>query len=563
VLLNLVGNAIKFTADGEVEVRVENQNQKSEVRSQRSVGENQRSEVRGPKTEGDEASSPTSLTSDLCPLTSDLRFTVRDTGIGIPLDKQEQIFRAFEQEDTSTTRRYGGTGLGLTIASRLVSLMGGAISVDSAPGHGSTFAFTARFGRQPDLSEPLTVAPPVSLQNLPVLVVDDNSTNRHILQEWLRAWQMKPETVGDGIAAMDALWHGIARGSPYPLVLLDARMPDTEGLALAAKMRERAELAGTRIILMTSGERPGDLARLRDLRVSAHVLKPLHQQELLETIYQVMSRAPAAGGGLPAHVRPAPAVAGPRLHLLVAEDNDFNARLLEQLLQRRGQDVRLASDGGAALRLAETGGFDVLLLDLHMPELDGFQVAEAIRRREQTTGGRLPIIALTARSRKEDRERCLAAGMDGFLAKPIQANELWAAINQVVSAKSPAKVSSPSLINARVLLAACGNDTGILEKICQRFRAHLPDHLQVIADALRDGDAPRLREAAHKLCGMISTFSTEAGGVASDLEDQAARGELEGASAMVEQLRALGQELMRATEGLSLERLREQAASGA
>ena len=255
VLLNLVGNAIKFTDAGEVVVRVE---------------------VAGdPAAEGDVG----------------LRFTVRDTGIGIPRDQHERIFRAFEQEDSSTTRKYGGTGLGLTIAARLVALMGGQIAVESEPGRGSTFAVTARFGLQPHPTEPLAARPPVLLRGLRVLVVDDNPTNRHILEEWLRGWQMDPAAVGDGLAAMGALWDAASLGQPYPLVLLDARMPDTDGLAVAAWIRERAALSAIRIILLTSGDRPGDPARSRELRIDAHLLKPVLQDELLEAIYRVMSRA--------------------------------------------------------------------------------------------------------------------------------------------------------------------------------------------------------------------------------------------------------------------------------
>src|SRR5205814_2621824 len=258
VLLNLAGNAVKFTDEGEVVVRVEiNQGD-------------------GPP--------PSPGAGEV-----GLRFTVCDTGIGIPPDQQARIFRAFEQEDTSTTRKYGGTGLGLTIASRLVALMGGTITVDSAPGRGSTFAFTARFGQQPHPPEPVPAQPPVSLHNLPVLVVDDNATNRHILAEWLRGWKTDPTAVDDGMAAMDALWHRAANGRPYALVLLDARMPDADGLAVAAMIRERAELAATRIMLLTSGERPGDPARVRELRIDAQLLKPVQQDELLETIFRVMS----------------------------------------------------------------------------------------------------------------------------------------------------------------------------------------------------------------------------------------------------------------------------------
>ena len=405
VLLNLVGNAIKFTEAGEVVLRVEANSEA--VHDEEAI----------------------------------IRFAVTDTGIGIPHEKQATIFRAFEQEDSSTTRRYGGTGLGLTIAARLVNLMGGTITLESEPGRGSTFAFTARFGRQPHPPEPAADRLPGLLSNMSVLIVDDNATNRQILEEWLRGWQMKPVVRGDGLAALDAIWHSAASGRPFPLVLLDARMPDTDGLTLAATIRERVELAATRIILLTSGDFSGDLARFRELGIDAHLLKPVQQDELLETIYRVMSRAK---GSTPTPIELAPgpeaASAAPAttssLHILVAEDNEFNAQLLEQLLRRRGHYVRVASNGREALALAQERVFDLLLLDVHMPELDGFQVVSAVRERERTSDRHLPVIALTARSRKEDRERCLAAGMDEFLSKPVRAADLWTAIDRVVGARS-------------------------------------------------------------------------------------------------------------------------------
>jgi PAS domain S-box-containing protein len=526
VLLNLVGNAVKFTDAGEVEVRVE-------------------------------------VAGDLAPEEVGLRFTVRDTGIGIPRVQQERIFRAFEQEDTSTTRKYGGTGLGLTIASRLVALMGGTITVDSEPGRGSSFGFTARFGRRPHEPESDVPRQPI-LHQLRVLIVDDNETNRHILEEWVRGWQMEPAAVGDGLAALDALWDAVHAGQPYALVLLDGRMPDTDGLALAAKIRQRAELAATPIILLTSADHPSDLARSRELRIDAHLLKPVQQDELLETTYRVMSRGnggappPASLAGEGEQTQALAPAARP-LRILVAEDNEFNAQLLEQLLGRRGHRVGLANNGRDALRLAGEGGFDLLLLDVHMPELDGFQVVQALRERERTTGSHLPIIALTARSRKEDRERCLAAGMDDFLAKPIQASDLWVAIDRVVGERPAADRPAPGLLDPRVLLAACGGDAAILDKICQAFRARLPDHLKAVQDALRDRDAPRLREAAHKLSGMVAAFSTVAGSVASELEDHAAQGQLEEARPLVARLQAMAEELMRLAGGLWLDALRDQA----
>ncbi|MDB5307582.1 MAG: domain S-box protein [Gemmataceae bacterium] len=444
VLLNLVGNAIKFTEDGEVVVRVE------------VVGEPAPEEV------------------SVC-------FAVSDTGIGIPADKQEKVFRAFEQEDTSTTRKYGGTGLGLSIAARLVVLMGGTIAVQSEPGRGSTFAFTAKFGRPPHPTEETPALPPVLLRDLQVLVVDDNPTNRHILEEWLRDWQMSPTVVGDGVAVMDVLWDAASVGRPYPLVLLDARMPDTDGLALAARIRERAALSAIRIILLTSGDRPGDPARSRELRIDAHLLKPVQQDELLKTIYRVMSRARGDArtaveepGREPAAV-PVPTAAP--LHILVAEDNEFNAQLMEQLLTRWGHRLRLATNGREALTLAGKGPFDLLLLGVHMPELDGFEVVQAIRERERAAGGHLPVIALAARSRNEDRERCLAAGMDDFLTKPIRPADLLAAIDRLAPAPGvsrpvqPARVEPVSLLDPVAVRRACGDDEEALQGRVEEARS--------------------------------------------------------------------------------------------
>ncbi|HKB42680.1 MAG TPA: response regulator [Gemmataceae bacterium] len=535
VLLNVVGNAIKFTEQGEVVVQVD----------------------------GEAAAEPAGQQEVV------LRFSVRDTGIGIPPDQQERIFRAFEQEDTSTTRKYGGTGLGLTIASRLVALMGGQIRVTSAPGQGSTFAFTVRFGLQPHPAEP-TAAPPALLRHLPVLIIDDNATNRHILLEWLRDWQMDPAAAGDGVAAMGALWEAVARGRPYALVLLDARMPDTDGLALAAEIRKRAELSATRIILLTSGDCPTDWPRTRELRIDAYLLKPIQQDELLERIYQVMSRTPgdAPREAQPAAERetaPAPASAQAHLHILVAEDEEFSARFMEQLLAHAGHRVRMTINGREALRLAEEGIFDLLLLDIHMPELDGFGVIGAIRERERATGGHLPVIALTARSRKEDRERCLAAGMDDFVTKPVAAAALLAAIDRLVSTHPVSQPDqadagpSGSLLDPIAVLTACGDDAEGLRRMCQDFQTYAPARLAEVGEALRDGDAPRLRQAAHKLCPLLLAFSTIAGNVASDLEDHAAQGQLEEARTLVGRLETMAEELLRLVGALSLDALRGQA----
>jgi CheY-like chemotaxis protein len=385
--------------------------------------------------------------------------------------------------------------------------------------------------------------------------------------------------------------------------------------------------------LLTSGDRPGDLVRFREQRVNAHLLKPIQQDELLETIYRVMSRTTEdkergrqgdkeKGSEPSISLSPSLLVSlssSNPLNILVAEDNEFNAQLLEQLLVRRGHRVRLANNGREALsqlgiRSQESGvrnqeprvesqqagtnsslipdsclltpeltpdsrpltpDFDLLLLDVHMPELDGFQVAQAVRERERIAGGHLPVIALTARARKEDRERCLAAGMDDFLTKPIQSADLWAAIDRVMATreKRRSKIEDrrskiekemdaavdpqSSILDPRALLAVCGGDAVILEKICEAFRDCLPDQLTAVQDALREEDTVRLRESAHKLCGMVAAFSTVAGEAASELEDQAAQGRLEEARPLVEKLETMADELMRLAGSLSLETLRQ------
>jgi len=510
VLVNLVGNAIKFTDQGEVEIRVG-------LADDRAAD----GEVR-------------------------VAFSVRDTGIGIARGKQAAIFHAFEQEDTSTTRRYGGTGLGLTIAARLIGLMGGRIAVDSAPGSGSTFSFTADFQRPAGAATADEGGPPVHLRGLRVLVVDDNALNRRIVERWLRGWEVEPTAVADGMAAMDALWHGVASGRPHAVAVLDARMPDTDGFTLAAKIRERGELATTRIILLSSGSHPTDAARCRELGIHAYLLKPVPQSELLGALQAAMGQA--TGEPQPA---PAPA-ATRRLSVLVAEDNELNSQHFHQLLVRRGHEARLVSNGREAMQLLERARFDLMLLDLHMPDMDGFQVIRALRDRERSTGAHLPVIALTARARPEDHDRAIAAGMDDFLAKPIDAAQLWATMERVTAAAEPGPRPAGAALDPDAVLAACGGDAAILEKICEVFRAHLPSDLAGVEHALREGDTSKLREAAHKLSAMVAAFSTRAGQIASDLEDCAAAGELERARRLVHELRRTCDEILAGMGGMSL-----------
>jgi two-component system, sensor histidine kinase and response regulator len=365
------------------------------------------------------------------------------------------------------------------------------------------------------------------------------------------------------VAAMDALRRRAAYGQPFSLVLLDASMPGTDGLTVAAMIREVPELAATRIILLTSGDRPGDPGRFSELRIDAHLLKPLQQDELLETICRVMApsedSAPLTAPPVSDREAATAACASPTpLHVLVAEDDELSRQVLEQVLIRQGHRVWLASNGREALTLAEEGGFDLLLLDVHMPELDGFQVVQAVRERELTAAGHLPVIALTARSRKEDGDRCLAAGMDAFLTKPVRPADLWATIERVLKSRSAPQPTSLDLLDAPVLLAACGGDATLLRKMCHSFQTQVPEHLAAIRDALRDQDALRLREAAHKCSGMLSTFSTVAGDLVGNLEDLAAGAQLDKALPILEQLETIARELLQQVEGLSIEALRYQ-----
>jgi PAS domain S-box-containing protein len=393
IIVNLVGNAIKFTEHGEVNVRVERESEE----------------------EGREC----------------LHFTVQDTGIGIPVESQTRIFDAFAQADTSTTRRYGGTGLGLTISRRLVEMMGGRIWLESTPGKGSAFHFTVWMGRG-DQTQRATPEP-ASLDGLAVLVVDDNLTNRRILEEMLTAWRMKPALAESARNAMSSLEKALGAGVPFPLVLVDANMPEVNGFALVAQIRRNPGLKGAIIMMLTSASQSGDAARCWELGVAAHLTKPIGQSELLEAILQAVGGKPQAvapSSGPSAHD---PLREPPRgLRILLAEDNHVNQILAARLLEKRGHHVEVASDGREALEKLKTADFDLVLMDVQMPVMGGFEAAAAVREMEKGTGKHIPIVALTAHAVKGDRERCLAAGMDGYVGKPIHPEELFEQIEALI-----------------------------------------------------------------------------------------------------------------------------------
>ena len=392
VIINLVGNAIKFTEMGEVVVQVQ-----TEYEDQEHV---------------------------------DLRVSVADTGIGIPIEKQPAIFAPFEQADGSMARKYGGTGLGLTISAQLVKLMGGRISLESKPGQGSTFSFTLRLAKAVrDGSHDLSTLG-ISLQGVRVLIIDDNATTRNILTEMLIQWQMQPYAVEDGQAGMEAIRHAEESGIPFRLVLLDATLPDLQGASVIDRIQRQAS-RDTAIILMISS-----FEGRRRPSTRYCISKPVKQSDLLDTVQTVLTSTrraeEAAGHNRIANLRRMePALPSMRpLHILLAEDNRINQRVATGLLEKAGHSVRTVTNGREALAVLMRESFDIVLMDLQMPELDGFEATAAIREREARTNTHVPIIALTAHAMKGDRERCLAAGMDGYATKPIQLEELRKVIAQ-------------------------------------------------------------------------------------------------------------------------------------
>jgi PAS domain S-box-containing protein len=399
VVLNLAGNAIKFTEQGEVVLSVQL-----------------------------EASEVDGMT---------LHFAITDTGIGIPAEKQKVIFEPFTQADTSTTRKYGGTGLGLAITTRLIEMMGGRIWVDSEPGKGSTFHFTAHFGKAAAGVSPGIRAHPAILENLRVLVVDDNATNRRILQNSLEYWRMKPALAGSAAEALVLLDRASLSGTPFELLIVDCHMPKVDGFMLIEEIRKSPEWLGLIAVMLSSGARSDDAKRCKQLGIAAYLVKPILQSELLEALLGLLGSRGAAIE--PAELVPNDSIGKERrpLRILLAEDNVVNQRLAMRMLEKQGHTVVVAGDGVTALRALERGRFDVVLMDVQMPLMDGVDATAAIRKTERATGQHIPIIAMTAHAMLGDRQRFLASGMDGYVSKPVHSKELFAAIEKVLSLATP------------------------------------------------------------------------------------------------------------------------------
>jgi two-component system, sensor histidine kinase and response regulator len=355
---------------------------------------------------------------------------VKDTGVGIPDDKQAKIFEAFSQADGSMARKFGGTGLGLTISVKLVEMMGGRIWVESQVGQGSTFHFTVQLGVQDTASaRPLNLQPE-HLRNLHVLIVDDNFTNRRVLHGMLSRWGMKPVAVEGGRSAIQALEIAESTGRPFPLILLDGQMPEMDGFTVAEQIKKEQNMVGGTIMMVTSAGHLGDAARCRELGISAYLVKPIRQSELLEAICIVLQEVPRKEA-VPLITRHTLRENRHRLRILLAEDNVVNQTLAVRLLEKRGHQVTVAGNGRGALVALENEAFDVVLMDVQMPEMDGFEATAAIRAKEGVSGGHIPIIAMTAHTMKGDQERCRLIGMDGYVSKPIRTSELFSEVERL------------------------------------------------------------------------------------------------------------------------------------
>ncbi|MBT7166597.1 MAG: response regulator [Victivallales bacterium] len=510
VLVNLIGNSLKFTEAGEVLLGIE----------------------------------ALRVSDDEC----ELRFMVRDTGIGIPAEKQKHIFESFSQADNSMTRRYGGTGLGLSISVKLVLLMGGHMWVESEEGKGSRFYFTARFGRREAPTPPRIE----DVSGLRVLVVDDNETNRRILEEMLTNWRMRPALVPSAAAALEELERRHAIGEDFALLLLDAIMPGMNGVELVEKLRTMPEFADQRILILSSANDALPRVDQHRLKVSRCLVKPAKQSELLDAIHDAMgekkmhrvAQAPSLAGLPPRPPRP--------LRILVAEDRPANRRLVQAILTKRGHEPVLVEDGREAFEQATTSTFDAVLMDMQMPQMNGLEATAAIREHETHSGQHVRIVAMTAHAMQGDRERCLEAGMDGYVSKPIRQAELLAILEEGDDTEPTSPGPPPAsqeLFDAATFARNVDHDPALGRELLDCLRSEGPELMQRIRQALANREPKELSEAAHALRGTLGNFFAAAAvETAHQLEALSREGRLDGAEALAGELERCLPPLLQAVE---------------
>jgi CheY-like chemotaxis protein/anti-sigma regulatory factor (Ser/Thr protein kinase) len=502
ILTNLIDNAIKFTDHGAIVVRVENEPSPDTVHR--------------------------------------LQITVQDTGIGIPAPSQARIFEAFSQADMSTTRRFGGTGLGLTICAQLVDLMDGRISVESEVHQGTVFHLVLPFELSDDQRAPADESLLEELRELPVLVVDDNATHRELLGEMLRDWAMRPTLVANGAEALQELEGASRKGKPFRVVLCDRQLPEMDGFGLAQRIREHPDLANTAMVMMTSAVRAEDHGRSESLRIAAWMMKPVRQSRLFDVIAQTVGKSPPTAGTLP---QVKPALAGPEralrpLSILVAEDGLVNQKLIVGLLEKRGHQVLIANDGNEALKVLLTQDVDLVLMDVQMPNMDGLEATRAIRDHEAKAGGHVPIVAMTAHAMQGDRERCMAAGMDDYIAKPIRSSQLFRTVASIMGVADDVESESESappektdFIDWPQVLKGVGGKQDLLLSLVSIALRECPPLLDEIHKAIDRRDVAALKLNAHTLHGSIRYFGvSRAGELAFQVEEMADNAQLSNAA---------------------------------
>jgi PAS domain S-box-containing protein len=525
ILINLVGNALKFTLEGEVSLTVQ--------------------------VESIEQSGMT------------IHCTVSDTGVGIAPEKLRSIFESFSQADTSTTREFGGTGLGLTISRRLVEMMGGRLWVESEVGVGSRFHFAAHLGtgvsRKTVAETPVT---PEFLHGVKVLIVDDNRTNRRILEGMLARWGMNPTLASDGEKALEALSAAHSSNHPFELILSDMHMPKMDGFSLVEQIKQRPELCASTIMMLTSGGQRGDAARCRALGVAAYLLKPVRQSELREAIVRVLS-AKGQPGTAPMITQRALVENGnpaSGLHILLAEDNPVNQKLALRLLEKRGHHVVVVSNGREALAALDKSSYNLVLMDVQMPEMDGLEATALLRGKEKISGNHQTVIAMTAMVMKGDHERCMAAGMDGYVSKPIRVQELDEALDRYSShdrKDSPdVQFNQPQTpaVSTDELLERINGDLGFLSELLDVFRKDYPQQIQAVRQAITDDDASALQRVGHTLKGSLGNLAAPmASRIATDLESMGKSGNLARAGIRAAELEEELVRVVEILEGMCLE----------
>jgi signal transduction histidine kinase/CheY-like chemotaxis protein len=500
IIVNLVGNAIKFTHVGEVALRVESET--------------------------------------VCGNLHTLLFTVSDTGIGISAEQQRSIFDPFMQADTSTTRRYGGTGLGLTICARLVSMMGGKIWLESELGQGTQLHFTVQFRASAKISGQ-EVLSTERLHGLKVLIVDDNRANRRILSENLKRSLLRTTDVEGGEQALAELLHGQQIGDPYQLVLTDMHMPNMDGFSLVERIRQRPELSPAAIMMLTSSGQRGDIERCRQLGVASYLFKPVRRAELLSAILAVVDHSvPSSMDTLP---RKENETRDKGLHILVAEDNHVNQRVATRTLEKMGHSVVVANNGCEALALLPSQTFDLVLMDIQMPELDGIAATRRLRETERHSNTHIPVIAMTAHAMRGDRERCIEAGMDGYVSKPVNTAQLRAAITLAVPSwggsdviedysapESESGCSSANVWDASETREKLGGDEQLFQDVMRIFLEESERHLAKLRRAIAEGQAEVIEKAAHSLKGELGYMGApQVVQKARNLEEMGRRGDVD------------------------------------